>query len=112
MNVESVWLQRYGKRYGKRDRMNTGHDPTETAKGTAKAKTVFLIEKTAPRYARNKSAPRPNVATTHENKVRMNIHTYTHKNNIRTKIYYIHTDNNVRMTIYLHIDVNIPTYIV
>ena len=42
------------------------------------------------RVARNKSAPRPNVATAH-GKIRY-----------ARKIYYIHTDNNVRMTIYPH----------
>ena len=63
MNVASVLLQRYGKR----DRMNTGHNLTETGKReTAKGTGQKVIEtaakmKTAAKAAKDKSAPRLNV---------------------------------------------------
>ena len=74
-----------GKRYGKRDRMNTGHNPTETGKRkTEKRYAAKVIEtaammKTAAKAAKDKSAPRQNVASAHKMNMRMNIHTYTQK---------------------------------
>ena len=86
--------------YGKRDRADMGHNPTETGKrktkkvrgksdrNAAKMKTAA----TAAKVAKDKSAPRLNVASAHKNEHAPKYRLHT-ENKERTKIYYIHTHN-------------------
>ena len=94
MNVESVWLQRYGKRYAKGQKGTAAN--VERTKGTARAEGCRAKsdrngckDETAAKAAKDKSAPRLNVTfAQNEHTPKYRLHT---KNKVRTEIYYIHT---------------------